>query len=140
STITGVNGETEATVGTVTLSTTHTTAGTYSSDSWSFTGTANYNDISSTTITDTINQRALTFTGSKTYDGSASATAAQLTFGNNVDGANLTKSGSVTLASANAGSPSISSFSGLTLGGTAAGNYTLVGASGSVSITAATLS
>jgi hypothetical protein len=51
--ITGVNGETGATVGTVTLNTTHTNAGTYS-DSWSFTGTANYNDIASTTITDTI--------------------------------------------------------------------------------------
>jgi hypothetical protein len=54
--ITGVNGETGATVGTVTLNTTHTNAGTYSSDSWSFTGTANYNDIASTTITDTIDK------------------------------------------------------------------------------------
>ena len=52
--ITGVNGETGATVGTVALSTTHTLAGTYGSDSWSFTGAANYNDISSTTITDII--------------------------------------------------------------------------------------
>jgi len=54
--ITGVNGETGATVGAVTLNTTHTAVGTYSSDSWSFTGTANYNDIASTTITDTINK------------------------------------------------------------------------------------
>src|SRR5437867_1327663 len=53
-TITGVNGETGATVGTVTLNTTHTNAGTYSSDTWSFTGTANYNNIASTTITDKI--------------------------------------------------------------------------------------
>src|SRR5205823_5431878 len=52
--ITGVNGETGATVGTVTLNTTHTSAGTYASDSWGFTGAANYNDIASTTITDTI--------------------------------------------------------------------------------------
>jgi len=133
--ITGVNGETGATVGTVSLTTTHTVAGTYSSDSWSFTGTANYNNIGSTTITDTINQRALTFTGSKTYDGNASATAAQLTFGNNVDGVNLTKSGSITLASKNTGSESIISFAGLSLGGSAAGNYTLTGASGSVQIT-----
>ena len=36
--ITGVDGETGATVGTVTLTTTHTAAGTYASDSWSFTG------------------------------------------------------------------------------------------------------
>ena len=44
--ITGVNGETGATVGTVDVSnTTHTNAGTYNTDHWSFTGTANYNDI-----------------------------------------------------------------------------------------------
>ena len=61
SAITGVNGETGATVGSVNLSTTHTAAGTYSSDSWSFTGAANYNNIGSTTITDTINQATLTF-------------------------------------------------------------------------------
>ena len=136
--ITGANGETDATVGTVTLSTTHTNAATYGSDSWSFTGAANYNDIGSTTISDTINQRALTFTGSKTYDGSVTAQATELTFGNNVDGGNLTKSGSVTLSGAGAGSQSISSFGGLSLGGTAAGNYTLTGASGSVTVGMAT--
>ena len=54
--ITGVNGETGAAVGTVTLNTTHTGAGTYASDTWSFTGTANYNDVGSTTITDVINK------------------------------------------------------------------------------------
>src|SRR5205823_3527082 len=43
--ITGVNGETGATVGNVTLNTTHTNAGTYSSDTWTFTGTANYSNI-----------------------------------------------------------------------------------------------
>ncbi len=52
--ITGVNGETGATVGAVTLNTTHTNAGTYATDSWSFTGAANYNDIGNTTITDSI--------------------------------------------------------------------------------------
>ena len=56
--ITGVNGETGATVGTVDVSnTTHTNAGTYASDSWSFTGTANYNDIGNTTITDRSTRR-----------------------------------------------------------------------------------
>ena len=45
STITGVNGETGATVGAVDVtSTTHTNAGTYNSDPWTFTGTANYNN------------------------------------------------------------------------------------------------
>ncbi len=51
--ITGVNGETGATVGTVDVSdTTHTNAGTYTTDTWRFTGTANYNNIAATTITD----------------------------------------------------------------------------------------
>ena len=46
-TITGVNSETGATVGTVDVSaTTHTNAGTYTNEAWSFTGTANYNDTS----------------------------------------------------------------------------------------------
>src|SRR5205814_4050145 len=53
--ITGVNGETGATVGTVDVSnTTHTNAGDYPTDPWSFSGTANYNDIANTTITDSI--------------------------------------------------------------------------------------
>src|SRR5205085_406709 len=56
-TITGVNGETGATVGTVDVSnTTHTNAGSYNADSWSFTGAANYNNIAATTITDTISK------------------------------------------------------------------------------------
>src|SRR2546428_7759186 len=49
------NGETGATVGTVDVShTTHTPAGTYATDYWDFTGTANYTDIGNTTITDSI--------------------------------------------------------------------------------------
>src|SRR5439155_1771408 len=53
--IIGVNGETGAAVGTVDVSNTkHTNAGTYSTDSWSFTGTANYNNIAATIITDHI--------------------------------------------------------------------------------------
>ncbi len=75
STITGVNSETGATVGTVNVSNTaHTNADTYSTDSWSFTGTSNYNDITATTITDSIKKAHLTVTAedqSKTYDGHA---------------------------------------------------------------------
>ncbi len=53
--ITGVNGETGATVGSVDVSnTTHTNAGTYAADYWFFTGTGNYNNIGNTTITDCI--------------------------------------------------------------------------------------
>ena len=52
-----MNGETGATVGTVDVSnTTHTDAGTYASDTWSFTGTANYNNQGPTTITDSDRQ------------------------------------------------------------------------------------
>lgn len=76
--ITGVNGETSATVGTVTLTTTHTNAGTYANDSWSLTGTANYNNIASTTLTNTINKATPTATlavsnSPTTYDGTAKA-------------------------------------------------------------------
>ena len=54
---------------------------------------------------------------------------------NLVDNDNLTLSGSVTIASTNVGVQAITSFSGLTLGGTAAANYTLTGATGTVTIT-----
>src|SRR5205814_1504010 len=55
--ITGVNGETGATVGTVNVAnTTHTNAATYSTDTWSFTGTANYLNQGPVTITDVINR------------------------------------------------------------------------------------
>ena len=63
--ITGVASETNATVGTVMLNTTNTNAGTYS-DSWSFKGAANYNDISSTQITDTINPATPGLPGTQT--------------------------------------------------------------------------
>ena len=47
--ITGVNGETGATVGTINLSgTTHTLPSDYPSDPWTFTGTANYNNQNGT--------------------------------------------------------------------------------------------
>ena len=42
-------------MGTVDVSnTTHTNPGTYATDTWTFTGTANYNNITATTITDCI--------------------------------------------------------------------------------------
>ena len=81
--------ETGATVGTVTLKTTHTAAGTYASDSWSFTGTANYNSIASTTITDTIgkaNATVVVTSYTVTYNGSPhTATVTSIT---GVDGGN----------------------------------------------------
>ena len=80
----------------------------------------------------------VTLTGTRPYDGTNDAAAAILTVATNYDGANLTLSGSATLAGSAAGVQSISSFSGISLGGSAATNYTLTGASGSVTITAAT--
>jgi len=74
----------------------HTNAGTYSSDTWSFTGTANYNNIAagpSTTIIDVINKKDATWTtnpASKTY---GDADPAPLTTGsgsNFVAGDNVT--------------------------------------------------
>ncbi len=122
------------------LAATAAVSGSYNSQNivLSSTGATSQN-ITTASSGNSVSVRVLTFTGSKTYDSSASATAAQLTFGNNVDGGNLTMSGSVTLSSANVGSPSISSFGGLTLGGSAAGNYTLTGASGTVAISARAL-
>ncbi|WP_218016462.1 hypothetical protein, partial [Flavobacterium glycines] len=48
-TISGVNGENGATVGTIDVTaTTHTNAGTYTGDAWSFTGASNYNNANGT--------------------------------------------------------------------------------------------
>jgi hypothetical protein len=71
--ITGVNGETGATVGVVTLTSTHTAAGTYTNDTWSLTATANYNDIAATTISNSIAKATATITVTPyavIYDGS----------------------------------------------------------------------
>jgi autotransporter-associated beta strand protein len=82
----------------------------------------------------TVSQLAVILTGTRAWDGTAVAQASILTIVNNIDGANLTLSGSATLASASTGTEPITSFAGLTLGGSASGNYTLTLASGSVSI------
>ncbi len=72
--ITGVNGETGATVGTIDVSATnHTNAGTYNGDAWSFTGAANYNNTNGT-VNDAIAKvdPVITVTRySVTYDGNA---------------------------------------------------------------------
>ena len=93
-TISGVNGETGATVGTVDVSqTTHTDAGTYTADYWTFTGAANYNNIGNTTITDTISKANATVvvTGySVTYDGQPhTATVTSITGVNGETGATV---------------------------------------------------
>ena len=82
----------------------------------------------------TVNPLAVSISGSRFYDGTSTAAAAVLSVANNIDGVNLTLSGSVTLTDLNLGSQPITSFAGLTLGGSAAGNYTKTGATGSVTI------
>src|SRR5207245_108106 len=95
--ITGVNGETGATVGTVDVShTAHTNAGTYASDYWFFTGSANYKDIGNTTITDSIGKANATvvvtpYTSlTTTYDGNShTATVSPITGVNGETGATV---------------------------------------------------
>ena len=77
----------------------------------------------------------VTLTGTRPYDGTASALASILTIVTNYDGPSLTLSGSATLASTSVGVIPITDFTGLTLGGTPMSNYTLTGASGAVTIT-----
>lgn len=76
----------------------------------------------------------ITLSGSRIYNGSATALASILTIVNNLDGGNLTLSGTANLASKQVGAQAVSAGT-LALGGTAAGKYTLVGLSGSVTIT-----
>jgi hypothetical protein len=90
----------------------------------------------STSTTVTINPMPVILSGYMLYNATATALASNLTITNLVNSDNVTLSGSVALAGTNAGPEAITSFSGLTLGGPAAGNYTLAGASGSVTIVA----
>src|SRR6185369_16866042 len=98
-------------------------------------GDTNYTTSTSAVVNQTVNARAVTLSGSRTYDGTTAAAAAILSITNKVGADDVTvASGSATLASAGVGSPSISSMGTLALGGTTAGNYTLTGATGSVTI------
>ncbi len=87
----------------------------------------------------TVSPLAVTLTGSRSYDGTPTAAASILSIINLVSGDNVTLSGNATLAGANVGTEGLSSVAGLTLGGSANGNYTLTGASGSVNISQAPL-
>jgi alpha-L-arabinofuranosidase len=94
-----------------------------------------FNSAISTNSTLTVNQLPVVLTGSEGYNGTTTVSASILSVSNLVGGDNVTLSGSVGLASGNVGAESITSFSGLTLGGTAGPDYTLAGASGTVTIT-----
>ena len=84
-----------------------------------------------------VNVLPVRLTGTRAQDGTNLAAAGILTVTNEVSGDNLALSGSAALAGAGPGTQSVTSFGGLTLGGTSAGNYTLTGASGSVTVNAA---
>jgi hypothetical protein len=127
--ISGVQGETGAIVGTVTLNTTHTNAGTYASDSWSFTGAANYNNVGPTTITDSIAKANAVVmvtpytSATTTYDGSAHT--ATITSISGVHGEIGATVGTVTL---NTTHTDAGTYAGDSWSFTGAGNYNNVGA------------
>jgi subtilase family serine protease len=134
------NGET---IGTVTLAVSGNggaataAAGTYTiTPSAATGGSGTESDYAITYMTNTliVNPLAVTLTGTRPYNGMATAQAAILTIVTNYDGANLTLSGSAVLAGSGVGVQSITNFTGLALGGAAAANYTLTGASGTVTI------
>jgi hypothetical protein len=60
--VVGAQYDKSATGGSIILNTTHTVAGTYTTDTWSFNGGTNYFSIAPMTITDTINQASPTIT------------------------------------------------------------------------------
>jgi uncharacterized repeat protein (TIGR02543 family) len=139
-TVTGVNGETGATVGTVDLSgTTHTAAGSYPGDSWTLTGGANYNDISATTISNNIAKATASVVNatadSKVYDGNASATIVSRTLTGVIAPDDVTLSGgTASFADKNVGIGKAVTVTGMVLGGADMANYTL--ASGDANTTA----
>ena len=78
----------------------------------------------------------MTLTGTRLYDGTTDAAFSILTISNAIAPDVVTvASGAATLASKNAGPQAISSIGTLALGGGDAANYTLVGATGTVTIT-----
>ncbi|MGO9203159.1 MAG: beta strand repeat-containing protein, partial [Limisphaerales bacterium] len=99
----------------------------------------NYN-ITYSTGTLAVNPLAVVLAGSRNYDGTTVAAAAILSVANVVGSDVVTvASGSGTLAGAGLGPQALTGSGTLALGGAAAANYTLSGASGTVTIHAAPL-
>jgi|GEM_PF-1123679 len=99
-------------------------------------GNANYNAATPVTNSFTVSPLPVVLTGTRAYDGTATAASGILSVSNKVGGDDVAvASGSATLASSWVGTNAITSAAGLTLGGTTAPKYTLTGASGAVSIT-----
>jgi hypothetical protein len=135
-----VNGETTAVLsGSPSLTTTATTnsaVGGYTiTAATGGLGAANYT-FSFTNGTLTVNPLAVVLTGSRAYDGTTNAAFGILSVANVVNGDPVSvASGTGGLADKSAGVQSLTSFGDLALGNNLAGNYTLAGGSGSVTIT-----
>lgn len=99
-------------------------------------GNANFNPATPVTNAFVVAPLAVALTGTRPYDGTATAAAAILSVSNAIHGDVVTvASGSATLASASVGSEAVTSAGSLALGGTTASSYTLTGSSGAVTIT-----
>jgi hypothetical protein len=99
--------------------------------------TTNYNSFTFN-VSVTVNPLVVILRGARVYDGTTNAQASILSVADAIGGDNVTvTSGSGGLSAATVGTNSITSVGNLVLGGTAAGNYTLTGAGGSVIITQA---
>jgi len=86
-------------------------------------------------LAQTVNPRPAMLSGSRAYDGTALADASFLTISNRVGFDDVTlASGSATLAGAGVGAQPVVSAGTLVLGGAAAGNYTLAGCGGAVTV------
>ncbi|MFO1475573.1 MAG: YDG domain-containing protein [Verrucomicrobiota bacterium] len=138
----GADNQANATMGHLTFSTTATsTSGvnTYPVTGGGLTANSgNYTFVQAAGNASALNIKPLPvlLTGTRAYDATTAAAAGILTVANKVGSDNvMLTSGNATLAAANVGSQALISVGDLALGGSAAGNYTLSGAGGSVNIT-----
>ncbi len=126
---------------TATFTTSALSVGAHANITASWAGDDNYGSSSSSAYSQTVNARVVSLSGSRNYDSTATAAAGILTVANKVGAEDVTvASGTATLAGSSPGSQAITSIGDLALGGAAAGNYTLSGATGSVTINPAPLS
>jgi hypothetical protein len=103
---------------------------------YSFGGDGSLTPAGNTATALTVNQLPVLLSGTRPYDGTNDAPASILSVVNKVGGDMVTvASGVATLAGTNVGPQAIVSVGTLALGGAAAANYTLAGATGSVTIT-----
>ena len=94
-------------------------------------GNSGYTLAAGTAVNWSITALPVTLTGTTTYNGSTSIAGSLLSVSNTVNGNTVTVSGTGTLASANAGSRSLSNLTSLTL---SSSNYTVTGGSGTVTV------